>query len=82
MNFEKRVSLQQKMKFSAKDFFSKCDQIRSFLCVVFIVAMLLQLLFNKLDICMNANVAAAWFLKQIHQRDLFMILYIEQEKAR
>ena len=23
----------QKMKFSIKDFFSKCDQIRSFLCI-------------------------------------------------
>ena len=27
------TALQKKMKFSIKDFFSKCEQIRSFLCI-------------------------------------------------
>ena len=48
--------------------------ISSFLCVVFMVAMLLLLLCNKFGICMNAIVATASFLKQFHQVDLFTAL--------
>ena len=42
------ASAAQKMKFSIKEFFSKCDQIRSFLCSV--QEVMLHLLGNRLGV--------------------------------